>query len=128
MQELAEQNFGFLIHDVARLLRWNFDRRARTLGLTRAQWSVLAQLRRQDGLRQTDLAGLLDVQPITLVRLLDRLEKQGWVERREHKTDRRAKRVFLTKRAAPMIERLATLGKEKRKEALSGVAADNREK
>lgn len=128
MQDDLNQSFGFVIHDVARLLRKNFDRRAQSVGLTRSQWFVLMHLRRQDGLRQTDLADLLEVRPISLTRLIDRLVKNAWVERRSDPDDRRANRVFLTKKAEPLLNRLSNLGKETREEALRGIPQEERER
>ena len=87
-----KRSFGFLLHDVSRLLRTSFDRHARTIGLTRAQWRVLAHLSRNEGIKQVGLADILEIQPITLARLLDRLGADGWVERRPDPSDRRVKR------------------------------------
>lgn len=117
------ENFGFVIHDVSRLLRWAFDRQSRELGLTRAQWSVLAHLYRRDGIQQKDLALLLDIKPITLARHLDRLEADTWIERRNDPDDRRAKLIFLTLKAVPMISKLSKLGHEVSKVALQGITA-----
>lgn len=114
--------FGFLISDVARLLRWNFDRQAQGLGLTRAQWAVLAHLKRCDGSQQSVLARLMDIKPITLARHLDRLEAEGWVERQDDPGDRRAKRVFLTPKSTPMLDALRQLGETVRQEALQGIS------
>ncbi len=114
--------FGFLISDVARLLRWNFDRQAQGLGLTRAQWAVLAHLKRCDGSQQSVLARLMDIKPITLARHLDRLEAEGWVERQDDPDDRRAKRVFLTPKSTPMLDSLRQLGETVRQEALQGIS------
>lgn len=114
--------FGFLISDVARLLRWNFDRQAQGLGLTRAQWAVLAHLKRCDGSQQSVLARLMDIKPITLARHLDRLEAEGWVERQDDPDDRRAKRVFLTPKSTPMLDALRQLGETVRQEALQGIS------
>tara|TARA_R110002072_G_scaffold289831_2_gene457119 strand:- start:62788 stop:63267 length:480 start_codon:yes stop_codon:yes gene_type:complete len=126
MQDDSLQGFGFVIHDIARLLRSRFDRRAQPLGLTRAQWSVLVHLRRQDGIRQADLATLLEMQPISLTRLIDRLVKKGYVERRCDPKDRRANRVYLTREVTPILNRLRDLGKEVREEALSGIPTEDR--
>lgn len=115
------ENFGFVIHDVARLLRWTFDRQSQDLGLTRAQWSVLAHLYRRDGIQQKDLALLLDIKPITLARQLDRLEANAWVKRRNDPNDRRAKLIFLTPKAKPMIRKLSNVGHEVSKLALRGI-------
>src|SRR5262249_14632668 len=90
-----EQSIGFLISDVSRLLRRNFDKRAQKIGLSRAQWQVLAWLKRNEGISQTQRADLLEMSPMTLVRLIDRLEMNGLVERRAHPTDRRIYQLFL---------------------------------
>ena len=97
-----EKSFGFLLYDAARLLRRDFERRAKQLGLTRAQWSVLAHLARNEGTNQAAAADVLEIEPITLVRLLDRLEAAGWVERRPDPNDRRARpkrAVYAARRA-----------------------------
>ena len=80
--EELKRSFGFLIHDVSRQLRKSFDRHAKAIGLTRAQWRVLAHLSRNEGVKQSELADILEIKPITLARLLDRLSADDWVERR----------------------------------------------
>ena len=122
-----ERNLGFLLHDAARLLRKRFDQRARSLGLTRAQWSVLAHLSRQEGINQATLADILEIEPITLVRLLDRLEGAGWLERRPDPRDRRARLLYLTAAAHPMLDRMRALGAETREEAVAGLSDEARE-
>lgn len=122
MGKQLDNSLGFVIHDVARLLRLEFDRQARGLGLTRAQWSVLANLQRQQGVQQKDLAKLMDIKPITLARHLDRLEKDGWLRRENDADDRRAKRLYLTQKADPMIRSLKNVGKKVRKKALQGIS------
>ena len=92
---------GFLLHDVARLLRKRFEQRARDLGLTRSQWQTLAYLNRNEGIHQSGLADILEIEPITLVRILDRLEERGLVERRRHPTDRRIWLLYLKDAARP---------------------------
>ena len=126
--QLQHDNLGFLVNDVARLLRRAFDRRVQSIGLTRSQWSVLVYLNRRDGMQQIELAEQLDITPITLSGLLDRLERDGWVERRPDGSDRRAKRVFLTAKVAPVIKNIQRLGKELRLEALTGINARDEEK
>ena len=123
MKTDINEGFGFVIHDVARLLRWSFDRQSQDLGLTRAQWSVLAHLFRGDGIQQKSLACLMDIAPITLARHLDHLEVDAWIERRDDPVDRRAKRVYLTPKAKPMLEKLGKLGQKICKQALSGIDA-----
>ncbi len=95
--------FGFLIHDVSRLRRVVVDRALRPLGVTRAQWWLLAFLSRRDGMRQTALASDLDLSKVAIGTLLDRVEALGYVERRADSSDGRARRVFLTKGGARMV-------------------------
>src|SRR5215218_1239506 len=102
----------FLISDVARLLRTYSDQRAKDMGLTRAQWAVLLQLQRNEGLIQTDLAGVLDLKPITLTRLIDRLCKNKLVERRQDPNDRRARFLFLTPAARALLDRIVSTNEE----------------
>jgi MarR family transcriptional regulator, transcriptional regulator for hemolysin len=116
-----EESIGFLISDVSRLLRRNFDKRAQKIGLSRAQWQVLAWLKRNEGISQTQLADLLEMSPMTLVRLIDRLEMNGLVERRPHPTDRRVYQLFLAGHAHPSLDRLWSMGAETRDEALEGI-------
>ena len=96
--------------DVARMLRTYADQRARQFGISRAQWVVLIRLDRSEGLKQSELAEILDLQPISLTRLLDRLAENGLIERRADPNDRRANRLYLTPAARPVLEQLATLG------------------
>jgi DNA-binding MarR family transcriptional regulator len=114
--------FGFVLHEAARLMRKRFDQRARNLGLTRAQYQALAYLARNEGIHQNGLADLLEVEPITLGRLIDRMEQAGWVERRMHPTDRRARLLFLTGKAKPVFAEMRALGDATRAEALAGIA------
>jgi len=115
-----ELNFGFLTADVARLLRKLFDQRMGTLGLTRAQWRVIVQLRRHQGLSQSDLAELLEIEKSTLVGLIDRMEESGWVERCSDPNDRRVKRIHLTARAA-LLEEVNEAADATLAEALGGL-------
>jgi MarR family transcriptional regulator, transcriptional regulator for hemolysin len=117
-----QRSFGFLMSEISRLLRRRFDRRARTLGLTRAQWRVLAYLNRNEGINQSALAELLEIEPITLVRQLDRLEAGGLIERRLDPADRRARLLHLTRKARPLLERMRELSTDVRAEALEGFA------
>lgn len=93
----------FLLYDVARLMRTRADQRARGSGMTRAQWVILAWLELQPGLSQNELANLVEVEPITIARLIDRLEARGLVERRADPRDRRIRRLHLTGRAEPVL-------------------------
>lgn len=97
----------FLLHDVARLLRVEADKRARGNGMTRAQWVMLIWLERRPGLSQKELSELLEVEPITVARLIDRLEARGMVERRADPEDRRIWRLHLRPSALPILEEIA---------------------
>ena len=124
---MTTPQFGFLLADSARLLRRAFDRKARLLGFNRAQWQVLAFVSRREGSTQAEMADTLELQPITLVRLLDRLEKAGLIERRADPADRRVRRLFLTPAAHPALEEMHRLGAELRAVALDGVPEAQRE-
>ena len=102
----------FQLVDVARALRTYFDQRAREHGMTRAQWGALIRLERQEGMMQAELAESLEIQPISLARLIDRLCDQKLVERRPHPTDRRVNRLYLTAKGRETLTRLAPLGRE----------------
>jgi MarR family transcriptional regulator, transcriptional regulator for hemolysin len=106
------------------MLRTYADHKAAQFGITRAQWVVLARLDRSEGLKQSELADILDLQPISLTRLLDKLSECGLIERRPDPVDRRAKRLFLTPAARPLIEKLVVLGEELMTTALAGVKRD----
>src|SRR6516164_11596657 len=105
------RELAFAINDVARLLRTYADHEARRFGMTRAKWAVLARLDRFEGLKQAELAEMLDLQPISLTRLLDGLADNGLIERRPDPNDRRGNRLYLTPAARPLLERLEGLGK-----------------
>ena len=117
----ANREFAFTIMDVARLMRTYADQKARHFGMTRAQWGVLVRLDRSEGLKQSELAEILDLQPITLTRLLDRLSANGLIERRADPNDRRANRLYLTPAARPLLDRLATLGSDMMETVLEGL-------
>jgi DNA-binding MarR family transcriptional regulator len=127
-REDLSRNFGFLLNDVARLMRTVYDRRVKSLGLTRSQWWVLNHLYRNDGVTQTELADLLEIEKPTLGRLLDRLEAKGWVRRKDDASDRRAWRVYLTDEIAPAMRELRTVAAELRRDALAGLSAAERER
>ena len=118
---LLEREVAFNIHDVARLLKTYADQRARELGMTRAQWAVLARVERSQGLKQCELADTLDLQPITLTRLIDRLCDGGLIERRSDPDDRRAKRLYLTPAARPVLDGLTRLGQDIMATVLAGI-------
>ena len=126
-QENIDRNFGFILHDVARLLRNTFDRRIKDLGLTRSQWWVLTHLFRHDGITQSELAEWLEIERPTLGRLLDRLEANGWVKREADTQDRRAKRIFLTTEVNPAMRAMRTIAAGVRTDALLGLDPDEQE-
>ena len=101
-----EEALGYLINDTGRMIQRAFDERARVVGGTHAQWRVLAGLRRHPGIRQAPLAELFDVEPITMSRMIDRLQEGGFVERRADPQDRRAWLLYLTQQADPIMDRI----------------------
>jgi len=117
-----KREFAFTIMDVARLLKTYADHRARQFGISRAQWAVLIRIDRNEGLKQSELADMLDLQPITLTRLLDRLADNGLIERRADPNDRRANRLFLKPAAKPLLDRLAELGADMMESVLDGLS------
>jgi DNA-binding MarR family transcriptional regulator len=114
----------FEIAETAHAMRRAFDRQAATLGVTRAQWKVLFRLSRTPGLRQVELADLLEVEAITLSRIVDRLADAGLVERSADPSDRRAWRLHVTVKAEPLIAKLRTLGNGLIAEAIDGIDGD----
>lgn len=118
------RELAFAINDVGRLLRTLADQKAAQFGMTRAKWAVLVRLERYEGLKQAELAEMLDLQPITLTRLLDGLSDNGLIERRPDENDRRAKRLYLTAAARPLLERLGVLGEDLMETTLSGLDDD----
>src|SRR5258708_941419 len=116
-REDLSRNFGFILNDVARLMRTRFDRRVKALGLTRSQWWVLNHLFGTDGATQSERADMLEVRKATLGRLLDRMEQRRWTRREEHAGDRRAKRVFLTEEVEPAIKTMRAAAAELRRES-----------
>jgi DNA-binding MarR family transcriptional regulator len=120
------KGLGFLLADVSRLLRRDFDRRVRELGMTQAQWRALAHLARDEGINQAALAERLEVAPITLARLIDRMEQAGWVRRAADSADRRATLLFLTPRARPILRELETHADAALEMLLQGMPAATR--
>jgi len=117
------QQIGFLLAECARLIRRNMNRRVKPLGMTQEQWRTLFQLSKAQGITQVALAERLEVQPVSLARILDRLQENGLVERRVCATDRRAFELYLTDAAAPQLAELAALGRATRRDALAGLDA-----
>jgi MarR family transcriptional regulator, transcriptional regulator for hemolysin len=118
-----QPNIGAMMHDVARLMRRRFERRARQTGLpiTRQQARALLHIARNEGLSQAAVAMMLDIEPIALVRILDRLHEEGLVERRPHPTDRRVRTLWLTPLAWDVVDRVLALNAETREAACAGL-------
>jgi MarR family transcriptional regulator for hemolysin len=121
MKQDIERDFLFLIYDVAQLVRRQADQRARAYGMTRAQWAVLARLEREPGITQSQLANLTDVEPITIGRLVDRLEANGLIERTPDPDDRRIWRLRLTLKTAAILKRIAAFRRELHTEMAEGL-------
>ena len=127
MSTKDERHIGFLISDVARLMRTAFDRRVRRLGLTRSQWLVINRLHRRPGATQSELADMLEVEKATAGRMVDRMEKKGWVARRPDPSDRRVNRLFLTAEADLIQVQLAQIADRTVDSALELLSARERE-
>lgn len=121
------RSFGFVLHETARLLSKRYDQRAKSLGLTRAQIQVLAYLVYHEGINQAGLAELIEMEPISLARLIDRMEQAGWVQRRPDPRDRRAWRLYITDKAKPVFAEMIAIGAEVRGEALAGFTEAERD-
>jgi DNA-binding MarR family transcriptional regulator len=121
-----EENIGSMVADVTRLIRRSFDERARGIGVTRPQWRVLSVLLRNEGINQGGLAEMLDVEPITLCRMVDRLQEGDLVERRADPADRRAWRLYLTDKAHALLEQLRPLAEGVFDDALDGLSSAER--
>src|SRR6476660_2175527 len=119
----TDDYIGVVISDVARLIRTAFDRRVRELGITRAQWLALTRLHRYPGVSQSELADLMEVERASAGRMIDRMEANGWVERRAQNGDRRVKRVYLTAEAERVHRRIWRVAEETVEEALADLSA-----
>ena len=119
MKEIFEENIGLLIHDVARLLRVLYDRQMASIGLTRSQWWLLTYLFFKDGINQSELAILMDMEKAPLSRLLDRMEIKGWVTRKNESKDRRTKNIYLSESVKPLISSMRDKASAYRSESLS---------
>jgi MarR family transcriptional regulator for hemolysin len=117
----VDMNFLFTLGELARLVRAYADKQAARYGITRAQWAVLAKVERAEGMKQSELAEMMEMQPITLTRLIDRLCENGWIERRDDETDRRVNRLYLRKAARPLLGKLSGLRSELTATALEGI-------
>lgn len=124
----TDQYIGVVISDVARLLRTEFDRRAKKLGLTRPQWLLLSRLHRHPGLSQSELAVMLEVEKATAGRMIDRLEANGWVKRRTAPGDRRVRHVYLTAEAEREHKRMWPVAEATVEDALSELSEKDSKK
>lgn len=127
-REDLSRNFGFILNDVARLMRTTFDRRVKALGFTRSQWWVLNHLFRQNGVTQSELAVILEVEKATLGRMLDRLEAKRLIRRESDAADRRVKRVYLTDEVEPTIKAMRAAAADMRRDALAGIPPEERDR
>lgn len=118
-------NVGFLLHDVSRLMRATFDERAQSLGMTRAQWRVLMHLAKREGLNQRALAEILEIDNVSLGRHIDRLERDGWLERRPDPADRRAWLIYLSDAAGPTLKEMQDIATAMQADALSGLSGED---
>ena len=121
-----ENSLGFILSDISRLARKEFDRRVRELRLTRAQWLVWMHLARRPGCTQSDLADAMQMQKITISRHAQRLVSAGWIERRDNPDDARAYHLYVSRKAEPLIEKLARVAEEMRAEYLRGLGGTRR--
>jgi DNA-binding MarR family transcriptional regulator len=121
-----DRSFGFILSDISRLSRLEFDRRVRSLRLTRAQWLFLSHLARQPGCTQSELAESLQMERITVSRQAERLEKAGWIERQDRRDDGRAYHLYLTRKAETAVNRLSAVAEQLREDYLAGISASRR--
>jgi MarR family transcriptional regulator for hemolysin len=121
MRGSVDMNFLFTLGEVQRLVRAYADKEAARFGITRAQWAVLAKVERNEGMKQTELAEQMEMQPITLTRLIDKLCDSDWIERRGDTTDRRVNRLYLLKAGRALLGKLSGLRSELTATALDGI-------
>lgn len=117
-----DNNLGFLLHDTARLMRRNFNRDIQDMEITQAQWQILFNISRNEGIRQAQLADMLEMQPISIARLVDRMEQAGWIKRLPDPNDRRAVNLFLEKKAEDLVDSLRARAAGTREKSLKGIS------
>jgi DNA-binding MarR family transcriptional regulator len=122
----VDPSFGLLVYEISHQMRKRLEQRAKGLGLTRAQWQALGKLKRHAELSQAQLADMLDLEPITISRLLDRMEEAGLISRRPHPTDRRIRLVSVTETAKPILDEFRVLVDELHEEILGHLSAAER--
>lgn len=127
MAKTEDLTFAYLLNDVTLLTRKHFDRRAVRFGLTRAQWRAVKVLYLREGLRQTELAEYLEMEPIAVGRVIDRLQAAGFVERRPDPKDRRAWRLHTTEQARGIVDDMEVIARGLRKDATQGIGFDELE-
>lgn len=124
MADIRDMSFGYLLNDVTLLFRKHFDRRATRFGMTRAQWRAIKCLHHREGIRQNELAEFLDMEPIAVGRVIDRLQDAGFVERRPDPNDRRCWRLFPTAKAHAVIDDMQGIARGLRGDATRGIDSD----
>ena len=117
---------GFLLHDAARLMRRRFEARASGFGLSAAQWRLLVRVAKEEGVAQARLAELLEIEPISVSRLIDRMQEGGWIERRADATDRRVRTIYPTAKSRAAYAKVKSLAGEVYEEALAGLSPEAR--
>ena len=127
MKKTSIDQFGLLIHDTARLLRKKFDRRGQEHGLSSAQWRLLVRVVREQNPTQAQLAELMEIEPISVSRLVDRMEQGGWVKRCAHESDRRVNRIVPTDKSLEAYSAIKAVAADVYEEALAGVDEDQRQ-
>lgn len=120
------ERLGFLIHDSARLLRKRFEVKGRAYGLSAAQWRLMVRLVKEEGVAQARLAELLEIEPISVSRLLDRMEEGGWIERRPDASDRRVRMIFPTDKSRDAFAAIKSVAGDVYDAALAGLTADEK--
>ncbi|GAA2846589.1 DNA-binding MarR family transcriptional regulator [Aminobacter aminovorans] len=126
MKNEGIDRLGFLIHDAARLVRRSFEQRGSEFGLSAAQWRLLVRLVKEEGVAQARLAELLEIEPISVSRLLDRMEEGGWIERRQGAADRRVRMIFPTDKALEAFSKVKAVAGEVYEKALAGLSDEER--
>lgn len=126
MKTVPIDRLGFLVHDVARLMRKRFEKRGSRHGLPAAQWRLLVRVVKEEGISQARIAELLEVEPISVSRLIDRMEEGGWIERRQDPSDRRVRTIHSTEKSREAYEEIKSHAGEVYEEALAGVPEEAR--